>query len=199
MKWMNKRMSQLMVIGVSLCVLATAQGQPSRDDISTVVAAGKVNGDIYSNTYFGISLTAPKAQFSAPVSVNIARRNARLVNVTYDSPQGAENYPLGLTADSLNNYGKDMSPIAYICMWRHELEKLDGLTRHREEFPLTISGIPFMGAILKVHDKVNGEYYRGIYSSFIGGYVVSLDVQSGSESRLQSLLSSAVKINPKKP
>ena len=56
MKWMNKRMSQLMVIGVSLCVLATAQGQPSRDDISTVVAAGKVNGDIYSNTYFGISL-----------------------------------------------------------------------------------------------------------------------------------------------
>jgi hypothetical protein len=192
-------MSRIMTIGVSLCFLAAAQGQASKDDISGIVAAGKINGDIYSNTYFGISLTAPKAQFSAPVSVNIGRRNARLVNISYDSPEGAKNYTLGLMAESLKNYDKNMSPTAYVRMWRQELERLDGLTTFRGEFPLTISGIPFMGAVLKVHDKVNGEYYRGIYSSFIAGYVLSIDVQSGSEDRLQSLLSSAVKINPKKP
>jgi hypothetical protein len=192
---MNKVLNILLVVGITLLVSATILGQAPKSDISLVVAAGKVNGDVYGNTYLGISLTAPKARFTAPSLVNVAGRRARLVNVVYDSPQGAMNYTLGLMADSLENYPKGMSTTVYVRSVRHQLER-DGLMTHREEFPVVISGIHFTGAVLKVPEKPNFGYYRGIYSAFINGYVVSLEVQSSSEERIEQLLSSAFKINP---
>jgi len=188
-------MKSLKVVAIALLASAAIQGQVPKSEISSVVAAAKMNGDVYLNTYFGISLSAPKASFTAPELVNVAGRRARLLNAVYDSPQGAMNYTLGLMADSLENYPKGMSMAVYVRSVRHQLEK-DGLITHREEFPVTISGIPFVGAVLKVPEKSTFGYYRGIYSTFLDGYVVSLEVQSGSEERLQQLLSSAVKITP---
>ncbi len=92
--------------GVALLLVGAMQGQGPKSDISSVVAAGKVNNDVYSNAYFGMSLTAPKAKFTAPSLVNIGGRRARLVNIVYNSPQGAMNYTLGLTGESLENFPK---------------------------------------------------------------------------------------------
>ena len=75
--------------------------------------------------------------------------------------------------------------------------ELDGLKTQREEFPLTISDIPFTGAILILFEKPNFGYYRGLYSTVLNGYFVTIEVPAGSEERLQKLLSSAVRINPK--
>jgi hypothetical protein len=193
---MNGAMKKVIVFGVALLVSAATQAQVPKDDISSVVSAGRVNGDVYLNTYFGISIAAPNAHITSPELVNVAGRRARLLNAVYDSPQGAMNYTFGLMADSLENYPKGMSMAVYVRSVRHQLEK-DGLITQREEFPVTISGVTFTGAVLKVPEKSNFGYYRGIYSTFLNGYVVSLEVQSGSEERLQQLLSSAVKINPK--
>jgi hypothetical protein len=192
---MNKALKRVLGFATVLLVTSATLGQYPTRDISSVVAAGKLNGDVYKNTYFGISLTAPKAHFTAPSLVNVPGRRARLVNIVYDSPQGAMNYTLGLMADSLENYPKGMSTTVYVRSVRHQLEK-DGLITYREEFPVVISGIAFTGAVLKVPEKPNFGYYRGLYSSFINGYVVSLEVQAGSEERFQQLLSSAVAINP---
>jgi hypothetical protein len=192
---MRKILKRVLAAAITLFTAVATVGQAPNTDISSVAAAGKVNGDRYENTYFGISLTAPKASFTAPSLVIAAGRRARLVNVVYDSPQGAMNYTLGLMADSLESYPKGMSTTVYVRSVRHQLEK-DGLITHREEFPVVISGVGFTGAVLKVPEKPNFGHYRGIYSTFINGYVVSLEVQSGSEERIQQLLSSAVKISP---
>jgi hypothetical protein len=88
-----------------------------------------------------------------------------------------------------------MSTTAYVRSVRHQLER-DGLLTEREEFPVRISGMNFMGAILKVPEKPNFGYRRGIYSIFLNGYVVSLEVQARNEERIQQVLSSAVKIAP---
>ncbi len=192
---MHKVLRTALTASVTLLVTAAGFGQTPKGDISSVAAAGKVSGDVYQNTYFGITLAAPKAHFTAPSLVNVAGRRARLVNIVYDSPQEAINYTLALMADSLENYPKGMSTTVYVRSVRHQLEK-DGLITHREEFPVVVSGIQFTGAVLKVPEKPNSGYYRGIYSTFLNGYVVSLEVQSGSEERIQQVLSSAVKINP---
>ena len=58
-----------------------------------------------------------------------------------------------------------------------------------------ISGVPFTGAILKVLEKPNFGYFWGIYSTFLNGYVVSIDVQGRNEDRINRTLSSAVTID----
>ena len=118
---------------------------------------------------------------------------ARLLNAVYDSPDGAKNYTIGLMVDSLDNYPKTMPTATYVRSVRHQLEK-DGLLTEREEFPVNISGVAFTGAILKVPEKPNFGYRRGIYSTFLNGYVLSLEIQARDQERIQQVLSFAVKI-----
>jgi len=186
-------MKNAVVIGLTILASAASVGQAGKSDISSVVAAGNVTGDVYKNAYFGISLTAPSGKFTAPSLVNVEGRRARFVNIVYDSPDGAKNYTIGLLADSLENYPKGMSTTVYVRSVRHQLER-DGLPTEREEFPITISGRNFIGAILKVPEKENFGYRRGIYSIFLNGYVVSLEVQARDEARIREVLAFAVKI-----
>lgn len=192
---MNRTLKGVLVIAISCLAIPATQGQSPKSDISTVVAAGKVNGDTYTNTYFGLSLTAPKAHFTAPSYVNTASRVASLVQVVYDSPQGAMNYTLTIRANSRENYPKEMTITEYVGRVRREMEK-EGLVIQRQEVPVVISSVTFTGVVVKVLERPNFGYYRGIYSSFMNGYAVSFDVQSRTEERLQQILSSSVKIYP---
>ena len=183
---------------VLLCFFtAVSVGQNSKKaDIASVVAAGKVSDDRYANTYFGIVLSAPKAQFKGPSSVSIAGRQARFVDIVYDSPDGANNYTLAVLADSLDNYPRDMSLDVYVRSVRHQLEKQGALETQREEFPVEIAGVHFTGVVLKVIQAPNFGYYRGLYATFMKGYVLLFEVQCRHEERLQQLLSSSLVINP---
>ena len=185
-----------LLISATLLLSAAQAAQKPKNDISSVVAAGTVNGDVYTNTYFRISVSAPKAHFTAPSLVNAPGKRARLVQVVYDSGDGALNYTIAVLADSLENYPKDMPVGVYVRSVRHQLEK-EGLITVREEFPTLISGVPFTGAILKVPEKPNFGYFRGMYSTFLNGYVVSIEVQGRNEERINQTLSSGLKIEPK--
>ena len=180
------------LIGILLSA-AVLSAQTPKADISTVVASGKMRGDTYENAYFGIMISAPKAKFTTPSLVNAAGHRARLLNLVLDSGDGAKNYTIGLMADSLENY-PNLTPNVYLRSVRHSLER-DGLITDRQEFPITISGVSFVGAMLKVPEKPNFGYYRGIYSTFLNGYVVSLEVQARTPEHIQELLSSAIKIS----
>jgi len=48
-----------------------------------------------------------------------------------------------------------------------------------------------------VSKQTNFGYYRGLYSTILDEYFVTIEVQCGGEERLQKLLSSAVSFNPK--
>jgi hypothetical protein len=192
---MNRALKSVLVIAISCFAIPVTQGQGPKSDISTVVAAGRVNGDIYTNTYFGLSLAAPKAHFTVPSYVNTASRVANLVEVVYDSPQGARNYKVTIRVNSRENYPKEMTISDYVGRVRREMEK-EGLAIQREKVPVVISSVPFIGVVVKVLERPNFGYYRGIYSSFMNGYAFSFDVQSPSEERLQEILASSVKIHP---
>jgi len=125
--------------------------------------------------------------------VNLPGKRARLVDVVYDSGDGALNYTIAVLADSLENYPKDMQVSVYVRSVRHQLER-EGLITAREEFPIVISGVPFTGAILKKPEKPNFGHFRGIYSTFLNGYIVSIDVQGRDEERIKQTLASVLKI-----
>jgi hypothetical protein len=181
------------LIALSVLFGAVARTQTATKQVSAVVAEGSVKDGVYSNSYLGITITAPDAKFTVPSLVNEPGRRARLLNAVYDSPDGAKNYTIGLMVDSVENYPKTMSTVVYVRSVRHQLEK-DGLLTEREEFPLTIPGLAFTGAILKVPEKPDFGYRRGIYSTFRNGYVLSLEIQARDQKRIQQVLSSAVKI-----
>jgi hypothetical protein len=193
---MNKAANTLVVIGAVFLISVVTQGETLKNDISSVAAAGKVNGDVYLNTYFGLSLAARNAHWEVRGPIDVAGRRARLIDAAYDSGAQGEGYTLAILVESLQNFPKVPSTEVYLRSARHRVE-LDGLKTQREEFPLTISDIPFTGAILILFEKPNFGYYRGLYSTVLNGYFVTIEVQAGSEERLQKLLSSAVRINPK--
>jgi hypothetical protein len=196
---MNQALKNLMVVGIALWLSAATQGQAPKSDISSVAAAGKVNGDVYQNSYFGITLSAPKAHWSirGPIS---EQRQGRLIDAVYDlggQERGPEeNYTLALLVESLANFPKGTSTELYVRNVRHRVES-DNVKTYREEFSLTVSGVPFTGTVFRFFERPDFGYYRGLYSTALNGYFVTIEVQCGTEERLQKLLSSALSITPK--
>jgi len=196
---MGSVMKKLTVVGIALWLSAATLGQAPKSDISSVAAAGKINADVYQNSYFGLTLSAPKAQWSFP-PVSVETQQARLLSAVYDQgvpergPQ--ENYTLALLADSVKNFAKETPTDVYVRQLRQHMDR-DNIRTYRDAFPLTVSGISFSGTVSQVFQKADFGYYRGLYSTVLNGYFVTIEVQCGEEERLQKLLTSAVKIIPK--
>jgi hypothetical protein len=107
-----------------------------------------------------------------------------------------ENYTLALLVESLDSYPKGTTIEQYALNVRHRVED-DKVKIYREEFPLTVQGVPFVGTVFRFFERPESGYYRALYSTVLNGYFVTIEVQCGGEERLQKLLSSALKITPK--
>ena len=62
----------------------------------------------------------------------------------------------------------------------------------KEEFPIAIAGTQFTGAILQEQTPEGRKYFRGMYSTFLNGYVLSFDVEGASEAKLTEMLAHMV-------
>ena len=175
------------------------QGQVVTTDFSSMVAAGKVNGDIYQNSILGITLSAPKARWEVRGPISAARQQGRLIDANYKlgvperGPQ--ENYTLGLLVESQSIYPKRTTLDRYVRTLRQRVED-DNVKLYREGIPLTIQGAPFVGTVFRFYEKATFGYYRGLYSTVLNGYFVTIEVQCGDEERLVTRLSHAVQFTP---
>jgi hypothetical protein len=190
--------AQFLVLLAGLFPLLTRQGQAVKSDFSSMVGAGKVNGDIYQNSV--ITLSAPNAHWDVRGPISAPSRQGRLIDAVYDSgvpergPQ--ENYTLGLLVESQENYPKGKTLDQYVRSLRQRVED-ESLKISREGFPLNDQEVSFVGTVFRFDERQNFGYYRGLYSTILNGYFVTIEVQCGKEERLQKLLSSAVQITPK--
>ena len=192
--------AQFLVFLAGLFSSSMMQAQAAKSDFSSMVAAGKVNGDIYQNPILGITLSAPKAHWDVRGPISAASRQGRLIDAVYDSgvpergPQ--ENYTLGLLVESQEIYPKGITLDQYVRGLRQRVED-ENVGISREGFPLTVQEVPFVGTVFRFYERQNFGYYRGLYSTILNGYFVTIEVQCGEEERLQKLLSFAVQITPK--
>ena len=194
---MNYALKNLLVLATAVCFLGSTQGQSSKGSLSSVAAAGTVIGDVYQNSYLGITLSAPKAKWSVRGPISLQQRQGRLIDAVYDSgrPERGpeENYTLALLVESQENLPKGTSPELYMRRVRRGLEG-ETLKTYREEFPLTVSGISFTGTVFKFFERSDFGYYRGLYATILNGYFVTIEVQCGREENLQKLLASSLTV-----
>jgi hypothetical protein len=185
------RKLEKIVLFVALAPVLPAQNYKP-PDVTTVAAAGSVAKFGYTNSYFKLSILAPNATVNLNPLVNASGGRARLVQVLSDGKSWNETYTFAVLADSQANYRPPLeSTTQYVRSVRHKLEK-EGLSTVKEEFPITIAGAQFTGAILQEHTPEGRKYVRGMYSTFLNGYVLSLDVEAASEAKLTEMLAHMV-------
>lgn len=186
---MGKLKKIVMVVALAAVLVAQSDRPP---DVTTVAAAGSVTKFGYTNSYFKLSILAPNATVNLNPLVNASGGRARLVQVLSDGKNWNETYTFAVLADALANYHPPLeSTTIYVRSIRHNLER-EGLSTVKEEFPVTIAGTQFTGAILQEQTPEGRKYFRGMYSTFRNGYALSFDVEGASEAKLTEMLAHMV-------
>jgi hypothetical protein len=154
-------------------------------DISVVYSEGKISGQEYRNDYFGLTLAPENAQFTEGAFLSPKGKRARLVDAQANSKNWKDKYEIAILADALAANPLVHSPEQYVRSVRHALEK-EGLVTVSEESATEISGLHFIAAIMRVTDEGQG-HHRGLYTTFLNGYILSLDVTAVSPERVNKI------------
>jgi hypothetical protein len=175
-------------------VLVNAQDRPTKD-ISEVYAGGKVNGNEYTNDYFGLTLLAGSGQFTAGGFVSAEGRRARLVDVEANPENWQGKFEIAVLADLLAANPLIHSPEQYVRAVRHQFEQ-QGMETEKAESPTEVAGLTFVRAVLKVSDSGH-VHHRAIYTIFLKGYILSLDVSAATSEEIEQLVANAVRFKSK--
>ena len=137
-------------------------------------------------------MNAPDGVLRSNPLVDKENGRARLVQVVSKSSTWDETYTFAVLIDTLARYPQLQSPAHYVRSVRHQLEK-EGRVTVREEFPVKIDGVQFTGAILEQQLPKGRKYYRGLYTAFRDGLILSFDAEAASEQKLNELVTRVVK------
>jgi hypothetical protein len=157
--------------------------------ISSVAASGRVESDTYRNQYFGVSFVALGAKVTLPSVVDDHANSARLVDAVARSQNHDDRYSVSILVESLSNYPNLKSLDDYVEQVSAQFKR-EGTERARDDFPYTISGIVFVGAVFKIHDGSDASHFRAIFSTVMKGYLLSLDVTAAKEQQALTIASS---------
>jgi hypothetical protein len=180
----------------ALVVVAILPSYPQRavPDISVVYAEGKITGDRYSNPYFGLVLTPVGAQFTMGGFVSPQSTRARLIDAEANAEKWEDKFSVAVLADALSANPGVHSPEQYVRAVRHQFEK-EGLISVQEETPVEVSGVHFVQAIMKTRDA--RPHFQGVYTTFLHGYIVSLQVEAPSPERMGQIVKTMVVFRPR--
>ena len=166
--------------------LAVTPAQTAVKDISVVYADGKVTGNQYRNDYFGLTLKPVGGKFTQGGFISPQGKRARLIDVEANAKNWEDKYSIAILADALSANPLIHSPDQYLRSVRHQLER-EGLVTVQEESPVEISGLRFFQATMKSGGP-GPVHFQGMYTTFLNGYIVSLQVEAPSQSRLKEIL-----------
>jgi hypothetical protein len=162
-------------------------------DIQSVLKSGTLEDESYRNKYFGLSFITPGAAFTSPPLSEDENRNAWLIGAVVRGPKREDMYAISVLADGLSNYPQLKSRAQYLGGMRSQLLR-DGAKQTRDDFPYLISHVNFVGTILRESDAPGIYHFRGLFSSIIKGYVLTLDISASTEDRVLAT-ASAIKID----
>jgi hypothetical protein len=170
----------LLVLFLASALSLPAQSPPK--DISAIYAEGKTIGNVYKNDYFGLTLSIESGHFTEGGFISAQGKRARLIDAQANAANWQDKYEIAVLADLLSANPLIRSAQQYV-----------GLATVQDEIQVKVSGVLFVEAILKVKDEGN-SHYRAIYSTFLNGYILSLDVSAASPEQITQLVSKTVKL-----
>lgn len=157
-------------------------------NISAIAAAGRIAGDTYSNPMLSLIVVAPNGTLQRnPLVDKEEGGRARLLQVLSKQTGNDDAYTFAVLVDTLASYPQLQSPAHYLRSVRHQLEKA-GFVTVREEFPITVGGLQFTGAIVRQHVPNSRQHYRGLYTTFRNGLIISFDAEAATEEKLDQLV-----------
>jgi hypothetical protein len=182
-----------MLFFLTICVVATLYAQTRRGPgISEVTSSSSVNGNSYSNSFFGLSVETLEATFTLNPTVFAQADIARLVQINSKNNNWVDTFTFAVVADSLARHPQLQSPAQYVrSVLQQRVKKHQPVVK--EEFPITISGLQFTGTILEEHLENGRKYYHGLYVTFRRGYILSFDAEASSPDKLNALVQRSVK------
>jgi hypothetical protein len=172
-------------------VLSTVALYAQAVDISAVAAACVVSDNRYTNSFFKLKVDVHDATVELNPLVDASGKRARLVQAIAAHTNREDSWTFAVLADFPGTHPQTLSPTQYVRSVRHQMEQ-QGLSTVREEFPITIGGAQFTGAIMQVADAPGLKHYRGFYSTFLDGYILSFDAEASTESKLNELVTRVV-------
>ena len=185
------------ILGVLACLLVTSlaiarvAGQTSNSikDISLIYAEGKITGDQYTNEYFGLVLKPVGAQFTKGGFISPQGKKARLIAAEANAEKWEDKYSIAVLADALSVHPSVRSPEQYLRGVQSHFQGL-GSVLVQDSTPVEVSGIRFVRMIL----KAGGErpHYQGMYTAFLKGYILTLQIEAPSPERLTQIVQSTV-------
>jgi len=177
------------LIFIAFAIVPAAQTPPK--DIADIYAEGKVSGNVYTNDYFGVTLTLESGAFTKGGFSSTQGKRARLIDAASNATNWQDKFDIAILADLLAANPRIRSAEQYVRAVRHQFEK-EGMETFQEETPIKVSGVPFIEAVLKVKDSGPG-HYRAIYTAFRNGYILSLDVSAATPEKITQLVSTTIK------
>ena len=180
---------------LSSFVVVYSQDKATKD-ISAVYAEGKVSGSEYTNGYFGLTLLAGSGKFTEGGFVSAEGKRARLIDVQANPDNWQGKFEIAVLADSLAANPLIHLPKQYVRAVRHQFEK-QGMETEKGESPAEVADLTFVRAVLKVSDGSGHVHRRAIYTTFLKGYILSLDVSAATSEEIEQLVAKAVQFKSK--
>lgn len=159
-------------------------------DISDVANAGAIIGNRYVNSYLGLAIDTSQATLKKNTLVMDTGQRARLFQALSDHLDWDHTYTFAVLADRLSVNPLTHTPMDYVKNLSRGTQS-DGFVVIREPFQTNIVGTEFAAVVLA--NSEGRRHYRGIYTCFRRGYILSFDVEAASPDKLTELVSRSVK------
>ncbi len=186
----TQRVALFIVLAVCVStVLSSAQNAPLEDDLKGVTASGKVENNVYSNSYVGFRLVLPQPPCDAKLntSVDAQKLSAILLNCAHVVKGWQGMYTFTIALDYRANYPYLQNVEHYVRSLRHSGERLKGEKSVQTEEPRHMAGLDFSQAVLS-EELPEGMVYQGIACTQLRGYLLCFETEAPSVDEARALL-----------
>lgn len=169
--------------------IPAALQEPPAHELTSMVGAAKIDGNRYSNDFFGMSFTAEGAELNSPPLSDNHSTKIRLVDAVSVNSKRNDRYSLSVFADPVSKYPALKLQTQYLGILTFPFKR-EGAKDVRSDFPYVISGVQFMANILKQPDGPNTGHIVGVFTTVRKNYFLSLNIAASSEQQVLRIASS---------
>jgi hypothetical protein len=186
----TQRVALLILLTVCLSrALSSAQSAPPEDDLTKVTSDGRVENNVYSNSYAGFRLVLPQPPCDPKLNTSVfaQKASAILLNCTHVVQGWQGMYTFTIALDYRANYPHLQSVEHYVRSLRHSAERLKGEKTVQTEEPRHMAGLDFSQSVLS-EELSSGMIYQVIACAQLRGYLLCFETESPSVDEARALL-----------
>lgn len=188
----EERPRAVLFILLAVCVSgvpSSAQNGPFDDDLRAVTKSGKVENNVYSNSYAGFRLVLPQPPCDPKLNTTVdAQKGSAILLTCAHVVKGWQGmYTFTIALDYRANYPYLQNVEHYVRSLRHGAERLKGEKTVQTEEPRHMGGLDFVQAVLS-EEISEGLIYQGIACTQLRSYLLCFETEAPSVDAARALM-----------